>query len=246
MLNFGDFIVYADESGDHGLETINPENPAFVLSFCIFQKKRYSAEVVPSIQDLKFHFWGHDCVVLHSHEIRHRRNDFRILNDRDLRQIFMDRVNDTISSMPVTVIAAAIDKARLRARYARPANPYAMSLAFCIERLQRFLGEHRQIDRLTHILVECRGKKEDEALELEFRRMCDGGTYAGRIQNLDIRFMDKKHNSSGLQVADLISYPISRHVLKPLQSNRSYEIVQKKFRRNASGNINGYGLKVFP
>ena len=35
---FSDYIVYVDESGDHSLESINPEYPLFVLSFCIFLK----------------------------------------------------------------------------------------------------------------------------------------------------------------------------------------------------------------
>ena len=30
------FIVFADESGDHGLTRINPNYPIFVLSCCIF------------------------------------------------------------------------------------------------------------------------------------------------------------------------------------------------------------------
>jgi hypothetical protein len=33
-----DFIIYVDESGDHSLESIDPDYPVFVLSFCIFRK----------------------------------------------------------------------------------------------------------------------------------------------------------------------------------------------------------------
>jgi hypothetical protein len=32
---FSEYIVYVDESGDHGLETIDPNYPVFVLAFCI-------------------------------------------------------------------------------------------------------------------------------------------------------------------------------------------------------------------
>ncbi|MFB1489275.1 MULTISPECIES: DUF3800 domain-containing protein [unclassified Thiocapsa] len=31
---FSRFTIYVDESGDHGLERINPEYPLFVLAFC--------------------------------------------------------------------------------------------------------------------------------------------------------------------------------------------------------------------
>jgi len=42
---FSDYIVYVDESGDHGLENVDPNYPLFVLAFCIFKKGRRTAEV---------------------------------------------------------------------------------------------------------------------------------------------------------------------------------------------------------
>jgi len=39
--SFSDYIVYVDESGDHGLETFDREYPVFVLAFCVFQKSHY-------------------------------------------------------------------------------------------------------------------------------------------------------------------------------------------------------------
>ena len=44
---FSDFIVYVDESGDHGLENMDASYPMFVLAFCIFRKPEYLAQVVP-------------------------------------------------------------------------------------------------------------------------------------------------------------------------------------------------------
>ena len=38
MPAFNDFIIYADESGDHGLDPIDPGYPVFVLACCIFRK----------------------------------------------------------------------------------------------------------------------------------------------------------------------------------------------------------------
>ena len=58
------------------------------------------------------------------------------------------------------------------------------------------------------------------------------------MPNLAIRFMDKKHNSTGLQIADLIAHPIARHVIDPDQPNRAFDIVRPKFRRGAGGKIN--------
>jgi hypothetical protein len=245
-MSFSNYIVYVDESGDHGLKSINAQNPVFVLAFCIFEKPVYRRAVVPVVQELKFDYWGHDAVILHSHDIRNQRGDFKIFNDPTLRAAFLDRLNAIIDGLPVTIIAGVIDKHQLVKKYAYPSDPYSIALAFCMERLQMFLAECGQTADRTHLLVECRGAKEDKDLELAFRRICDGKNYVGVMPNLDIRFMDKKHNSTGLQIADLVAYPIARHTINPAQPNRAYDIVERKFRRSAAGQVAGYGLKVFP
>jgi hypothetical protein len=245
-MSFSDFIVYVDESGDHGLRSINLQYPVFVLTFCVCRKLLYQETVSLPFQRLKFDFWGHDAVILHSHEIRKSRGDFGILFDAAVREQFIDRINRVMLEAEFTVIAAVIDKQRLVDRYLYPGDPYSMALGFCMERLQMFLTEERQVNRTTHLLVECRGKAEDDKLELEFRRIRDGANRVGRMDNLAIRFVDKKHNSAGLQLADLVAYPIGRHSVRPDQPNRAYEIVERKFRQSPRGRVTGYGLKEFP
>jgi len=46
-MKFSDYIIYVDESGDHSLESIDPDYPIFVLSFCIFKKSKYTSISVP-------------------------------------------------------------------------------------------------------------------------------------------------------------------------------------------------------
>lgn len=180
--DFGDFIVYIDESGDHGMANISPENPVFALAFCIFPKAAYRLDVVPRAQEIKFEYWGHDCVVFHGHEIRKARGEFNILLNSEVRARFIESMNIFIDSLPVTVIAAAIDKKKHKARYTYPANPYEIALAFCMERLQYWLEDNGQSGKRTHLIVEKRGKPEDDALELEFRRMSMALTPKGKCQ----------------------------------------------------------------
>jgi len=45
MMDFSDYIVYVDESGDRGLGEIDPQFPVFALVFCIVSKDKYSAPV---------------------------------------------------------------------------------------------------------------------------------------------------------------------------------------------------------
>jgi Protein of unknown function (DUF3800) len=243
---FGDYVVYVDESGDHSLTKINPQNPVFVLVFCIFGKQAFLDSVVPAVQKLKFDFWGHDGIVLHSHEIRKAHGDFNILLNAETRAKFIDRINQIIEAQPFTVIAAVIDKPRLNNRYFSPENPYDIALTFCMERLQRWLTENKQDKTITHLMIERRGRTEDASLELQFRRIVAGHNSLGPMPNLDIRFMDKKHNSTGLQMADLVAHPIGRHIINPQQPNRSFALIEGKIRRGPNGRTTGYGLKVFP
>lgn len=53
-MGYSDYIVYVDESGDHSLQSINPEYPMFVLAFVIFHKEHYANQICPAIQQLKF------------------------------------------------------------------------------------------------------------------------------------------------------------------------------------------------
>ncbi|WP_375143534.1 DUF3800 domain-containing protein [Bradyrhizobium sp. CCGUVB14] len=53
---FSDYVVYVDESGDHSLQSIDPNFPVFSLAFCVFRKSDFVETVVPSVQRLKFEF----------------------------------------------------------------------------------------------------------------------------------------------------------------------------------------------
>lgn len=245
-MNYSDYVIYVDESGDHGLASIDRDYPVFVLDFCIFHKDHYANVVAPRVQAFKFAHFGHDIVVLHEHEIRKQKPPFVFLQNREKRDAFMAGLNDLIEQADFTIVAAAIHKRHLSNRYALPANPYEMALTFCMERAYRFLIERGQHEMLTHIVLERRGKREDDELELAFRRIRDGANYVGRMPNFEIVFADKKTNSAGLQLADLTARPIGRHVLDPDQPNRAWDIIERKLRRSPAGGVKGWGLKTFP
>ena len=95
-------------------------------------------------------------------------------------------------------------------------------------------------------LWEKRGTREDDELELEFRRIVDGDNYRSEQLPFEIVFADKKSNSCGLQLADLVARPVGLSVLRPEQANRAYEILKEKFDRNGEGEIEGWGLKRIP
>lgn len=94
--------------------------------------------------------------------------------------------------------------------------------------------------------VECRGRREDADLELAFRRATDGANLLGRDLPFSIVFADKKTNSTGLQIADLVSHPVGRHHLNPVQPDQAHDAVAAKLWPGPAGDVDGWGLKVFP
>jgi Protein of unknown function (DUF3800) len=240
-----DYIVYVDESGDHGLVSIDPQYPVFVLAFCVFHKEAYRLTASPALQELKFRYFGHDMVVLHEYEIRKAKGLFNFLVDAAKRERFMEDLSGLIGSIPLTLVASVIQKHRLRERYSAPPNPYHIALAFGLERVASFLKAQGQGDRPTHFVFECRGKKEDYELSEEFKRVCAGANYRGEQLPFQMTLADKKTNCCGLQLADLFARPIGRKTLNPAEANRAFEIIRKKFYSNG-GRVQGLGLKVFP
>lgn len=240
-----DYIVFVDESGDHSLDSISEEYPIFVLSFFVIRKDVYANILTPQVRQLKFATFGHDMVVLHEHDINKKKGAFSKLG-KELREGFMTALTDIIANTDFSLIAVVIDKHRLKAKYSRPEHPYHLAMEFGLERIQAHLNSLGQNDRQTFLVCEARGVKEDSALELEFRRICDGSNYRSKKMQFDIIIADKKTNCEGLQLADLMARPIGLSVLRPEQPNRAIRALESKWVRGASGKKEGCGLKVFP
>lgn len=242
---FSDYIVYVDESGDHSLESIDQEYPVFVLSFCIFRKDVYVGTITSAVRKLKFATFGHDMVVLHEIDIRKKRGAFAKLS-KESRDAFLNALTDIIEAADFKLVAVVIDKHKLKARYSEPSHPYHLAMEFGLERIYRFLKSVGQSDRMTYLVCEARGAKEDKELELEFRRICDGANFFHKPLPFDMIIADKKTNSEGMQLADLTARPIGVSVLRPNQQNRAMEVLDGKFYRDEVGNKSGMGLKIFP
>jgi hypothetical protein len=244
--NFGDYLVFVDESGDHGLARVDPGYPIFVLAFCLFAKKDYVERIGPALQHLKFRFWGHDEQVLHEHEIRKPNKNYGFLFDPARRTEFLAGVNKLVDEASFQLVAAVIRKLEYCKQYSLPANPYDLALQFGLERIYLELTSRGQAGNITHIIVEKRGEKEDNQLELAFRRICAGSNALNQRLPFELVMIPKASNSTGLQIADLVARPIGIKVLRPDQANRAYEIVAKKLRRKPSGETKDWGLKVVP
>ncbi len=242
---FSEYIIYADESGDHSLTAVNEQHPVFVLAFCIFKKSDYTEIVLPKINRFKFNFWGHDLAILHNREIRRPEKGFAFLQLAEVREQFFYQLNQIMEELPFSIIATVIDKRRLKEKYVQPHSPYETALKFCLERAYSFLQDRDVANFSTNVVVEQRGLNEDKDLELVFRRIADRGNWHRTRLPFELILANKKTNSCGLQIADLIAHPIGRYIIDPGQDNRSFNILEKKI-IGRNGKKDGYGLKIFP
>ena len=247
---FSDYIIYVDESGDHGLQTLDSNYPVFVLAFCIFHKHYYSDTVIPALKHFKFRHFGHDIVILHENEIRKEKGKFNIFRNRQERVAFLNELTGIVEDSNFVLISCVIEKERLLKQFSSPDNPYHLALGFGLELIHEFLKEKGQQNNTTHFVFERRGRKEDNELELEFRRICDGENRLNANLPFEIIFADKQVNSSGLQLADLVARPVGLHVLRPEQANRAFAVLKSKFyceggRENTGKGYEGLGLKRF-
>lgn len=245
------YIVYVDESGDHSLTSIDKGYPVFVLAFCVFHKEHYSTGIVPAMEQLKFRNFGHDMVVLHEAEIRKEITPFDGFLNKAHKDFFVNELNSLILESKFILISSAILKEQLHQKVSKDTNAYHLALLPCLESLYDLLVEKGQEQKQTYVVVECRGKKEDDALELEFRRICDGANKFGKNLPFIIVLADKKTNSTGLQFADLVARPIGRHLLNREQPNRAFDVLRAKFyceggRSKVGKAYEGWGLKILP
>lgn len=95
------------------------------------------------------------------------------------------------------------------------------------------------------------GGVTNQELELEFRRLCDVSNKLGIRLPFGVIFVDKKANSAGLQLADLVARPVGMSVLRPEQANRAFDVLKRKFfccggREQVGTGFENGGLKIHP
>ena len=247
-MKHGDFIVYVDESGDHSLASINPRYPVFVLALCVMHKDHYTHHIAPALRALKFTTFGHDMVIFHESDIRKRIGAFAGMT-RERCGKFLNDLTDLIEQARLQLVAVVIDKKSLLSQRPpeRPRQPHAYHLAVgaALEVLFRLLRAADQDSCVTHVVCEARGRTEDRELAEEFKRLCEVARYAQRGIRFELVIADKKTNSEGLQLADLMARPIGLHALRPDQPNRAVGVTLQKIAKGREG-IGGSDLVRIP
>jgi len=241
------YLLFIDESGDHGLTKINTDFPVFLLCGILLKEADYEG-IRQSINTLKHNIWRNKEVIFHSRDIRKCEKEFQKLFDLELKARFYRELNLIIANALYTIIASAIDKNRFIEQFGKLQDDvYEVALSFVVEQAMIALKRFDSQATLS-IIIERRGKQEDKRLDDHFQRIVGKGT--GKLGPADIAsynpsfiFKDKKENINGLQLADLVAYPIARYVIEPNRANPAFEILEPKIYRTESGLD---GLRIYP
>lgn len=241
------YIFFIDESGDHGLTKVHTDFPVFLLCGVLIREEDYEA-IRQSFNTIKNSIWGNKDVIFHSRDIRKCEKEFQKFFDLELKAKFYEELNKIIAGAPYTIIASAIQKNRFIEQFGKLQDDvYEIALSFVIEQAVMVLKQINEPATLS-IIIEKRGKREDKNLDDHFQRIAGKGT--GRLSAEEIaeytptfKFKDKKDNINGLQLADLVAYPIARYVIEPNRANPAFDVLASKIYRTDGGLE---GLRIYP
>ena len=243
------YLAFIDESGDPGLLGANPEYPVFALAAVVCLEREYTTRIDRQVRQFKRSQVGDDKVILNTRAIAKQRGPFAILVNRERRRQFGQALSDLLSGLPLTVVAAVLNKqmhAREYGHFRRSA--YAFTLPFLMERLVYLMSARHDGASVT---VQAHGAVEDAGLQAVWDEHLAGGSYyhaptefSSRLVKLDFR--PAAENSSGLQLADLAATACARFVLEPEQPNTVFSALSAKLYQGTFTEPDRFGLKVIP
>ena len=128
------------------------------------------------------------------------------------------------------------------------ADIYGIALKYVIQRSIFCVDDTSSEGGIIDVIVERRGKREDTALLNYYNKLRFTGMHHISPERLAehigrFEFSKKTENVFGLQIADLIAYPISRYVLNPNKQNPAFDVISSNIYTNNGKRL---GLKIFP
>jgi|SRR5271157_2006416 len=254
------YRLYVDESGDHSFNLLdNPGRRYLALLGVWFQMKDDYPEFVDQLEEFKRGIFGprpDSPVILHRSDIINRKGPFHILCDPVVREQFNARLVQVIQKAKFKIVCAVIDKRSHYFRYSSPFHPYHYCLAAILDRYSGWLNFKNAVG---DVLAESRGREEDLQLKQAYTRVYESGTlmfghehHQRALTSKDIKLDKKSANIPGLQLADLLAYPVKQSCLierrcipdpgDTFGRQLLAAVPDEKFNRHeGSGKIDGYG-----
>jgi hypothetical protein len=234
------YFAFIDESGDHGMQNIDPASPMFALSAVVYPREDYIAKEIASLGRTKVVWWGHEGVIFRSYDIRKKQGPFAFCAAKEARESFQAELCEVFKRSSGKIISAVIDKHRHGQQYIDPSDPYYLAVQFVLERIGMLSGGR------AVLVFESRGRIEDKIVAGWCERIAAGENYGRQKYQFTVKFAKKCDNVAGLQMADLACTPIIHYVQNPDTKRPDWLAVRSRMRSDWRGRIEGRGLKVFP
>jgi hypothetical protein len=258
--------MYIDEVGNHDLTHVEDPNHRFLSLTGVIVESGYALHTLgPEMEALKRCFFQHDPdepVVFHRKDMVNRRPPFQSLRNPITQAQFDSELLAALGRWEYGVVTVVLDKQAHRDRYTVwRYDAYHYCLAVTLERFVMYLARkgHR-----GDVMVESRGRKEDQRLMASYGRLHQEGnewlpadSWQTCLTSKELKCRPKSANVAGLQLADLLAHPSQREVLldhrliddaRMTFGTQICKIMRKnKYQRNPrTGQIEGYGKKLLP
>lgn len=242
------YTLFIDECGDPNLEKYDKTFPLFTLCGILVSSEKQKW-LENKINGLKRELWQSESIIFHSREIRNHSRDFVNLLDSSIKARFYERLNEILGTEGVYVIVCCcIMKEPFVERFNTGEDVYGLSLKYLIERAIFHIDDCENGNCKLSIVVERRNPNQNQMLLKYYNGLRVTGTkwitperLKDRIKNFKFQF--KADNIIGLQVADLIAYPISRYVLNPERPNPAFHVIAKHIYTYKGAKL---GFKIIP
>ena len=260
-----DYVMFVDENGNSDIkdilkciakgQTVDINDRFFTVTGVIFTKQQYII-AKNKLNELKEKYWKNGVylykdtykkVCFHSREIRRKSGAFDIhLIDYNS---FMEDLSKLIKDLEYKIISITIDKEEYLLKHYQ-FNVYNTAMCFLLQRYIYILPNNCK----GSIMLEARGKDEDYILLNEMKHIIFE-TGIKRISSDELQnkiagiYFNPKWNKkyddtfSGLEVADLSSYPIHKFV-RNKNKDKAFTILENKIDKYP--NYMNKGIKIFP
>jgi hypothetical protein len=258
------YRIYIDEVGNNDKgKNLNQDQRFLSLTGVVFNLDYVKSTLTPDLERLKTTYFDNhpdEPVIFHRKELINKKHPFKALINPKVEVDFNKELLALLEKWEFKVMTVLIDKIEHQNRYGTwRYDPYHYCLAILFERYHLRL---KDIKQLGDMMVESRGGKEDLRLKEAYRKIFEEGTDWVKSEDIDetltskeLKVKPKSANIAGLQIADLLAYPMYKFSLKHYGigkeevsktfNDQILQVVKPKIFKNGN-RMEGYGLKLLP
>lgn len=214
------YRLYIDESGDHTFHLLNHPSHRYLALLGVWLSELDYVEFADRLERFKRAIFGarpDNPVILHRSAVINRKGPFGILRHPDVHQRFNQELLEILEQTPFKMICVMIDKQAHLVNHAIPLHPYHYCLAALLDRYVAWLNYK---NARGDVMAETRGKQEDLQLQQAYLRVYESGTlaldslhYQKVLTSRNLKLKPKSANIAGLQLADVLAYPVKQMIL---------------------------------